>query len=415
MCGNGKAAQRRPAVPAGFSQSFSFSPWGFPFVEPFHSQGRVLPAAWPPNPYTVRPRLDGLRPGAVVEIESSEFIKGGNENKMIRQAKRTLSLLLVLALSMSLCMLPVSAIADDADTIQIKVRVFDTKSGKAYEVGSDKAVKADSGIQSKPYTIPELSYFTKGTCDRVLSVVGNWYFPVSDRAPGSIVYFSNNASTATITYWVEGYQPPTTEQPKPGGSEPSVTPPEVTEGEVALTVKVVYVDYKDQVVGFGDGKALKLKCQSTYCKHNVNCSILLKDFHPTTLGIGEEITADNGLTYKWIGWSKYTADAEPQFGTFYDWKKDTTNVATPKSATFYLIYKNSDAPSGGSEAEIDTSKMTVNGDDEWTYLDAMYIMDFLNGTIQLGPEAQLAADYNHDGELSYLDAMAIMDDLAGNG
>ena len=90
-------------------------------------------------------------------------------------------------------------------------------------------------------------------------------------------------------------------------------------------------------------------------------------------------------------------------------------MATPKSATFYLIYKNSDAPSGCSEAEIDTSKMTVNGDDGWTYLDAMYIMDFLNGTIQLGPEAQLAADYNHDGEISYLDAMAIMDDLAGNG
>ena len=366
--------------------------------------------------YTVRPRLDGLRPGAVVEIENLKLSKEGTKIKMIRQAKRVFSLLLVLALSMSLCMLPVSAIADGADTIQIKVRVFDTESGKAYEVGSDTAVKADSGIQSEPYTIPELSRFTKGTYDRMVSVVGNWYFPVSDRAPGSVVYFSNNASTATITYWVEGYQPPTTEQPKPGdSSEPSVTPPEVTEGEVALTVKVVYVNYKDQVVGFGDGMALKLKCQSTYCKHNVNCSILLKDFHPKTLGIGESIKADNGLTYTWIGWSKYTCDAEPQFGTFYDWKKDTTNVATPKSATFYLIYKNSDAPSGGNEPEIDTSKMTVNGDDVWTYLDAMYIMDFLNGTIQLSPEAQLAADYNHDGVISYLDAMAIMDMLAGNG
>ena len=332
---------------------------------------------------------------------------------MVRHSKRTLTaLILVLLLSLS-CAAPVYAATADAAQITIKVRVFDKTTGDAYEVGTATVNKTSSGIQAEAYTIPALSYFTNGTYTRMLKVVGNWYFPTGDMAPGSIVYFSNNASSATMTYWVENYKP--AEQPKPGTpDEPSVTPPTVTEGEVALTVKVVYVSSEDQVVGYGDGKALKLKCQSSYCKHNTNCSILLKDFHPTTLGIGETIT-QKGLSYKWIGWSKYTANAAPQFGTFYRWKSDTTNVTTPKSATFYLIYKNSDAPSGGSEAEIDTSKMTVNGDDEWTYLDAMYIMDFLNGTIQLGPEAQLAADYNHDGELSYLDAMAIMDDLAGNG
>lgn len=331
--------------------------------------------------------------------------------EMFKHSKRAwMALVLLLAVSLT-CAVPAFA-ATSSETIAIKVRVFDTVSGKAYEVGSDTVAKGSSGIQSEPYTIPNLSHFTKGTCDRVLEVVGNWYFPVSSRAPASIVYFSNNASTATITYWVKNYTPAQVEQPKPGEpSEPSVPNPDVSEGEVALTVKVVYVDYKDQVVGYGDAKALKLKCQSTYCKHNTNCSILIKDFHPKTLGIGESIT-QNGLTYKWIGWRKYTADATPQFVTFYDWKKDTTNVTTPKSSTFYLIYKNSEAPAS-NEIEIDASKMTVNGDDVWTYLDAMYIMDYLAGTIMLGEDAQLAADYNHDGTISYLDAMAIMDYLAG--
>lgn len=325
--------------------------------------------------------------------------------------KRSLSLLLCVCLILS-CTVAALA-ADDVATISIKVRVFDVISGKAYEVGSDTAAKGSSGIQSEPYTLKELSAFTNGTCDRVREVVGNWYFPASSRAPGSIVYFSNNASTATITYWVENYVPAKAEQPKPGNpTEPTVPTPDVSEGEVALKVQVIYVDYAGNY-SFGEAKGLKLKCQSSYCKHNMNCSVLLKEFHPKTLGIGESITK-NDLTYKWIGWRKYTSAATTQFGTFYDWQKDTTNVTTPTGATFYLIYENNTVPASG-DTEIDTKNMTVNGDSEWTYLDAMYIMDYLAGNLELGPEAQLAADYNHDGVISYLDAMAIMDDLAEAG
>ena len=58
---------------------------------------------------------------------------------------------------------------------------------------------------------------------------------------------------------------------------------------------------------------------------------------------------------------------------------------------------------------------SVNGDGEWTYLDAMTIMDYLAGNITLTAEQIEAADYNHDGTVSYLDAMRIMDVLAGNG
>ena len=57
---------------------------------------------------------------------------------------------------------------------------------------------------------------------------------------------------------------------------------------------------------------------------------------------------------------------------------------------------------------------SVNGDGEWTYLDAMTIMDYLAGKITLTAEQIEAADYNHDGTVSYLDAMRIMDVLAGN-
>ena len=57
---------------------------------------------------------------------------------------------------------------------------------------------------------------------------------------------------------------------------------------------------------------------------------------------------------------------------------------------------------------------SVNGDGEWTYLDAMTIMDYLAGNITLTAEQIEAADYNHDGTVSYLDAMRIMDVLAGN-
>ena len=326
------------------------------------------------------------------------------ENKL---KKRFLSLLLCVCLIFSCTV--VALAADDAATISIKVRVFDVISGKAYEVGSDTVAKDSSGIESEPYTLKELSAFTKGTCDRVREVVGNWYFPVSSRMPGSIVYFSNNASTATITYWVENYVPAKAEQPG-DSTEPTVQTPDVSEGEVALTVKVVYVDYAGNV-SYGDAQTLKLKCQGTYCTHIANCSINLKEFHPTTLSIGDSITQNN-LTYKWIGWSKYTLDTTPQLSTFYSWKTSTTNVSTPKSATFYLIYKNSDVPAT-DDTEIDTSNITVTGGGTWTYLDAMYLMDYLSGTQALSAEAQVAADYNHDGVISYLDAMAIMDSLSG--
>ena len=56
---------------------------------------------------------------------------------------------------------------------------------------------------------------------------------------------------------------------------------------------------------------------------------------------------------------------------------------------------------------------SVNGDGEWTYLDAMVIMDHLAGNVTLTDEQLAVADRNGDGMVSYLDAMYIMDVLAG--
>ncbi len=56
---------------------------------------------------------------------------------------------------------------------------------------------------------------------------------------------------------------------------------------------------------------------------------------------------------------------------------------------------------------------SVNGDGEWSYLDAMMIMDHLAGNLTLTDEQLAVADRNNDGVISYLDAMYIMDVLAG--
>lgn len=56
---------------------------------------------------------------------------------------------------------------------------------------------------------------------------------------------------------------------------------------------------------------------------------------------------------------------------------------------------------------------TVDGDADWTYVDAMTIMDYLAGNTQLTDEQISTADYNGDGGVDYVDAMTIMDTLAG--
>ena len=104
-----------------------------------------------------------------------------------------------------------------AGTIKITVKVFDGKQG--YLVGFDTAKKADRGVQSEAYVIPELTKFVEsGKFGRVTGVSGTWYWPGTiNQAVGTTIYWSNNSSTGTMTYYVDWYNP------NGGGDNP--TPP----------------------------------------------------------------------------------------------------------------------------------------------------------------------------------------------
>ncbi len=94
-----------------------------------------------------------------------------------------------------------------AGTIKITVKVFDGKQG--YLVGFDTAKKADRGVQSEAYVIPELTKFVEsGKFGRVTGVSGTWYWPGTiNQAVGTTIYWSNNSSTGTMTYYVDWYNP----------------------------------------------------------------------------------------------------------------------------------------------------------------------------------------------------------------
>lgn len=377
----------------------------------------------------------------------------------MKRAKRFLSLLLPLVLVMTL--LPAAALAAE-DTITVQVRVFDQTGGKVYEVGTDTVKKVDGRVQSEAYTLKQLSAFTRSTCESVDKVVGNWYFPVSDQSVGSTVYFSNNASTATITYWVTGYVPYTEPVTPPGTTTPPTTDKgsvqNGTAGEaknVEVNVQVVLVNYAKTSYTYGDKIKVKLDCQSSYCKHTQNCSVRLVDFHPENIGLATTIEG-----HKWVGWSKSGSLLTPQFETFYTFQKtQTTSLANPSGCTFYLIYQDQTAPTPGeSGADATAITLTFKDRDEATtmsgvsggtftmpfYLAANSGHDFLGWnedkdatnyqyvtsqqvrftsdttlyavwrlSTQDGEPNPAKGDVNGDGELDHVDAMRIMEYLAG--
>ena len=123
--------------------------------------------------------------------------------------KKVLIILLSLLLLTGVISVPVLAASwKPEDKITITVRVFDPNTGGAWVVGSDTCTKGDEKIQSDAYRIPDLSEFIGENSYRVQKVAGNWYFPTGDRNVGSVVNWSCNSSTATMTYWVPGFVPP---------------------------------------------------------------------------------------------------------------------------------------------------------------------------------------------------------------
>lgn len=103
-----------------------------------------------------------------------------------------------------------------------------------------------------------------------------------------------------------------------------------------------------------------------------------------TLPDAPENTGD--WVYVFLGWS----DGE----TLYDAGDKFTVIEDTELTAVWQLY-------------------SIDGNGQWTYLDAMTLMDSLAGTITFTPEQTAISDRDSDGSISYLDAMTIMDVLAG--
>lgn len=103
---------------------------------------------------------------------------------------------------------------------------------------------------------------------------------------------------------------------------------------------------------------------------NANHQIPIKEFHPDKVLSGKIRSG-----YSWKGWIKYTQNLSlsnvknPPFGTYYNWKNDTTSVNGTGTHYIYMVYK-SNAPAtqtitlsyhanGGTNAP-DKQSRTVN-------------------------------------------------------
>lgn len=125
----------------------------------------------------------------------------------MKKITKRLAALLLSAL-MLVALLPATAFAANwapDDQITINVRVYDVNTGKTYNVGTDYARKGDQYIQSDAYKIPPLTNFTGNSYGTIQKVVGNWYFPSGDSQVGANVYWSCNANSVTMTYWVTNW------------------------------------------------------------------------------------------------------------------------------------------------------------------------------------------------------------------
>ena len=245
--------------------------------------------------------------------------------------KKLASILMTLALMLSVTAIPAMAASWDADdVITISIRVFDTAKNNSYAVGTDTVTKGDQYIRSNPYKIRPLSDFT-ANAGAVQKVAGNWYFPTSDQQPGATVYFSCNSDTATITYWAAGYSESTGT-----GSAQSLTENLGGYGTKTLNYTIVYHS------NFPDGKDYKVSVKYTvksYIASRNMFSSAFKTYSACSFGgfkplenektwytdascktpSGTTLYAANGGTYQlYAGWASTAEAAKPVTLTCYD-------------------------------------------------------------------------------------------------
>ena len=205
------------------------------------------------------------------------------------------SLAVMLALIMVLCMIPTTALAaswQPDDKITIKVRIFNPNTGAYFVIGSDTCRKGDEYIQSDNYRIPELSKFIGTNNYTVQKVTGNWYFPAHDSNVGANVNWSCNSSTATMTYWVKGYNG--TDGGTGGGSTGDGNE-ESGSGKYSMTYTIVY--HSNYPSGTDYKQTYKYTISATYNIGNTGRTVDVKS--PSELGF----TAPAGYKLKSTPWN----------------------------------------------------------------------------------------------------------------
>ena len=171
------------------------------------------------------------------------------------------------------------------DLITITVDVLDTKTDKTYSgVATVTCRKGDKYIQSDRYSLPNLKKLCpNATFGKIEKITGNWYWPGTlDGQVGMGVYWSCNADTGRMTYYVNGFTP--------GGSSGGGTTP-ATEG---IPVQVVY-KLSASKYDLGDSDTLPYSvCETKGTKHShgKNCEIKRKCFAPDTLNLNIDVNFD---------------------------------------------------------------------------------------------------------------------------
>lgn len=117
---------------------------------------------------------------------------------------------LFLSLVMALGIMQTSAIAGTFDSVTVHFRVFDQATNQVYELDKTDTAYASqtTNWQSAPYKVPNLSTLipSGASFGRVLYATGTNVQTYQSFNEGTTIYFSTNANSGTITYWVNWYK-----------------------------------------------------------------------------------------------------------------------------------------------------------------------------------------------------------------
>ena len=117
---------------------------------------------------------------------------------------------LFLSLVLALGIMQTSALAGTFDSVTVHFRVFDESTGQVYELDKTDTAYASqtTSWQSAPYKVPNLSTLipSGASFGRVTKATATNVQTYESFNQGTTIYFSTNANSGTITYWVNWYK-----------------------------------------------------------------------------------------------------------------------------------------------------------------------------------------------------------------